>query len=118
MNINFKASVAALGILASLPSIAAETFHVASSIYQNGELVESPVMIVEADKKAYMTIGDNFRYELTVSSQSEDTVKVETAMEVGNASMKPSLTVFYDKEASVKVGDTKLTVLVSKHVSP
>ncbi|TDP28007.1 hypothetical protein DEU29_1243 [Idiomarina aquatica] len=118
MNINFKASVAALGILASLPSLAAETFQFSSSIYRNGELVKSPVMIVEADKKAYMTIGDDFRYELTVSSKSGDTVKVQTAMNVGSATMNPSLTVFYDKEASVEVGDTKLTVLVSKHESP
>jgi len=113
-----KSLVAASGLLMSLPSMAAETFQVSSSVYRNGELVESPVMIVEADKKAYMTIGNDFRYELTVSSKSEDTVQVQTAVNVGNSIINPSLTVFYDKEASVEVGDTKLTVLVSKHESP
>lgn len=114
---NIKVFYVALSLLLSLPSIAAETFQVSSSVYQNGELVESPVMVVEADKKAYMTIGDDFRYELTVSSNSGDTVQVQAVVNVGEISMSPSLTMFYDKEASVEIGETKLTVLVSKHES-
>lgn len=115
MNINFKASVAALGILASLPSLAAETFQFSSSIYRNGELVESPVMIVEADKKAYMTIGDDFRYELTVSPNADQTVQVKTALTINQVSASPVLTVAYDKQASVEVGKTKLTVRVNQY---
>lgn len=104
----------AISLLVSLPGFAADGFLVSSSVFTNGELVESPVMEVEADKKAYMTIGDDFRYELTVSPKQDEAVEVKAAVEVGEHVITPTLTVFYGKEALVEIGETKLTVLVNK----
>lgn len=109
-----KPYLLAVSLLASLPCFAADIFQVSSSVFKSGELIESPVMIVEEGKMAYMTIGDNFRYELTVSPRQGETVEVNTTIKVGEKSMNPSLTLLYDKEASVEIGQTKLMVLVNK----
>lgn len=101
-------------LLVSLPCFSADTFQVSSSVFKSGELVESSVMEVEADKKAYMTIGEDFRYELTVSPKQDEVVEVKTAVEIGDHVITPTLTVFYGKEALVEIGETKLTVLVNK----
>ena len=103
-----------VSLLASLPCLAADTFRVSSSVFKSGELAESPVMIVEEGKMADMTVGDDFRYELTVSPTQGETVEVQAAVEVGKSVINPTLTVFYDKEASVEIDQTKLMVLVSK----
>jgi|AntDeeMinimDraft_5_1070356.scaffolds.fasta_scaffold33379_1 hypothetical protein len=103
-----------VSLLASLSCFAADTFQVSSSVFKGGELLESPVMVVQADKRAYMTIGDDFHYELTVSPKQGETVEVSTKIKVGENSINPSLTLIYDREASVEIDQTKLMVLVSK----
>lgn len=110
-----QACVAALVLTLSLPATATEVFRVSSSVYHKGELIESPVMVVEAGKKAQMTVGENFRYELVVVPNSDDTVTLQTLVGIGEATVSPALTVFYDKQAAVEVGETKLNVLVSRH---
>ncbi|WP_105264795.1 hypothetical protein [Pseudoalteromonas sp. T1lg76] len=107
-------SLLALSLLASASGFAAETYQVTTSVYTNGELVASPVVLVEADKATSMTIGENFSYNLTVKPNQDETADIITALTLENDTLTPSFTVAYGKEASIEIGTQKLTILVSR----
>lgn len=109
-----KASLVALSLLTFLSCFAAETYQVSTSVYVNGELVASPVMVVEAGKMASITIGDDFSYNLTVKPNQDETVGITTAVTVDSDTVTPSFTLAYGKEASMQMGSQKLTLRVSK----
>jgi hypothetical protein len=109
-----KASLLSVSLFASVSCFAAQTYQVSTSVYTDGELVASPVMVVEADKMASITIGDDFSYNLTVRPNHDETVDVTTAVKVGSDTVTPSFTLAYGKEATMEIGSQKLTLLVSK----
>ncbi len=109
-----KVSLLAVSLFASVSCFAAESYQVSTSVYANGELVASPVMVVEADKIASITIGDDFSYSLTVKPNQDETVGVTTAVTVGKDTVTPSFTLAYGKEATMEIGSQKLTLLISK----
>lgn len=109
-----KASLLSVSLFASVSCFAAQTYQVSTSVYADGELVASPVMVVEADKMASITIGDDFSYNLTVRPNHDETVDVTTAVKVGSDTVTPSFTLAYGKEATMEIGSQKLTLLVSK----
>jgi hypothetical protein len=109
-----KASFLSVFLFASVSCFAAQTYQVSTSVYADGELVASPVMVVEADKMASITIGDDFSYNLTVRPNHDETVDVTTAVKVGSDTVTPSFTLAYGKEATMEIGSQKLTLLVSK----
>jgi len=109
-----KASLLSVSLFASVSCFAAQTYQVSTSVYADGELVASPVMVVEADKMASIIIGDDFSYNLTVRPNHDETVDVTTAVKVGSDTVTPSFTLAYGKEATMEIGSQKLTLLVSK----
>ncbi len=109
-----KASLLIAVLLSSVSCFAAETYQVSTSVYAKGKLIASPIMVVEADKMASITIGDDVSYNLTVKPNQDDTVDVTTAVTVGNDTVTPSFTLAYGKEATMEIGSQKLTLLVTK----
>ena len=103
-----------LSLFASVSCFAEDTYQVSTSVYENRELVASPVIVVETDKMASITIGNDFSYNLTVKPNRDETVGVITAITVGNHTITPSFTVAYDNEVTMEIGSQKLTLLVSK----
>lgn len=105
--------------LVPVSSLAADTFKVSTAVYQNGQLLHQPEVIVEANKKASVTIGDGFNYELTLipasNNASSQQVQLDTAIRLNGSQMSPSLIMEYGKQASIEVGNTQLTVLVSEY---
>lgn len=109
-----KANLLLVSLFASVSSLAAETYQVSTSVYANGELVASPVMVVEADKMTAITMDNGFSYNLTIKPNQDETAGVVAAVTVGGSTMNPSFTVAYSKEATMEIGAQKLTLLVSK----
>lgn len=111
---NFKASLLVTALLASASCFAADTYQVSTSVYSQGKLVAAPTMVVEANKMASVTTGNNFSYNLTVKPNQDETVGVVAAVTIGDSKINPSFTVAYGKEATIEIGAQKLTLLVSK----
>ncbi|GHG66549.1 hypothetical protein GCM10010919_14330 [Alishewanella longhuensis] len=111
---NFRASTLVTALLASASCFAADTYQVSESVYSQGKLVASPTIVVEADKMASITMGNNFSYNLTVKPNQDETAGVVAAVTVGDSTINPSFTVAYGKEATIEIGSQKLTLLVSK----
>ena len=109
-----RASLFVASVLASACCFAAQTYQVSTSVYLDGKLIASPVMVVEANKMASITVGEDFSYNLTVKPNQGDTVDVITAVTLGKDRVTPSFTVAYGKEASMEMGPQKLTLLVTK----
>lgn len=101
-------------LLGSVSSVAADTYQVSTSVYSNGEWVASPVMVVEADKMSSITIGEDFSYRLTVKPNHDETADVITAVSIKGQTLNPTVTLAYDKEATIEIGSEKITLNVSK----
>lgn len=109
-----KAGLLIVTLLTPVVSVAADTYQVFTSVYKSGKLVASPTMVVLPDKMASITIGNHFRYNLTVKPHQDETADIVTMVTVGADTIKPLFTVAYNKEATIDVGAYKTTVLMRK----
>lgn len=103
-----------VSLFASVSCFATEMFQVSTSVFKDGELVASPVMVVEAEKEAAMTIGTDLSYALTLTENEDETVNIVAKLTIDGDTTQPELTVAYDKEATMEIGTQKMTLLVSK----
>uniref|UniRef100_A0A486XSL9 Uncharacterized protein n=1 Tax=Rheinheimera sp. BAL341 TaxID=1708203 RepID=A0A486XSL9_9GAMM len=109
-----KASLLVSTLLASVSCFAADTYQVSTAVHSQGKLVASPVMVVETNKMAAITIGNDFSYNLTVTPNHDETARVVAEVTVADSTINPAFTVAYGKEASMEIGAQKLTLLVTK----
>lgn len=109
-----KAGFLIVTLLTPVVSVAADTYQVFTSVYKNGKLVASPTMVVLPNKMASITIGNNFRYNLTVKPRQNEMADIVTMVTVGADTIKPLFTVAYNKEATIDIGAYKTTVLMRK----
>lgn len=72
------------------------------------------MLIIEADKTASFTLGNDFSYNRTITPKQEQTLSVTTAVTFGSDTINPSFIMAYGKEASMEIGDKKLTLVISK----
>ena len=104
-------------VLASGSCFAADAYKVSTSVFKDGELIASPVMLVNAEEMASIAVDNKFQYNLTVKPSNEHTAKVITAVKIDDDLTEQETTVAYDKEATVDNGKDKLTLLVRKIAS-
>ena len=104
-------------VLASGSCFAADAYKVSTSVFKDGELIASPVMLVNAEEMASIAVDNKFQYNLTVKPYNEHTAKVITAVKIDDDLTEQETTVAYDKEATVDNGKDKLTLLVRKITS-
>ena len=104
-------------VLASGSCFAADAYKVSTSVFKDGELIASPVMLVNAEEMASIAVDNKFQYNLTVKPYNEHTAKVITAVKIDDDLTEQETTVAYDKEATVDNGKDKLTLLVRKIAS-
>ncbi len=112
-----KTGLFILSLFASGATFAADSFKVSSRVLNNGELVASPVIELEANKMATVKIGNDFSYSLTVTPQADQSADVATAVTVAGKTITPKMNVTLDKEATVQIGQQTLSIVVSKVVS-
>lgn len=93
---------------------AAETFKVSAQVYHQGVLVASPVLVVEANKEAQVSIGDNFSFSVTLSPHRNDVVALSSTVNIAGDILYPELLMTYDKEAIIEVDAQKMVLLVSR----
>lgn len=111
---NNKVKVFLASALVYGSGVVADTYQVSTSLLKNGELVASPVMVVEAGKMALVAVGSDFSYNLTLKPNLDQTANIIAAVTMGEDTIQPEFTVAYGKQATVQVGEQKLTLLVHK----
>jgi hypothetical protein len=109
-----KTALFILSLLACNTSFAADSFKVSSRVLNNGELVASPVIELEANKMATVKIGNDFIYSLTVTPQADQSADVATSVTVAGKTITPKMNVTLDKAATVQIGQQTLSIVVSK----
>ena len=89
-------------------------YTVISKIYNDGKMIGSPTLFVDPNKETSISISDLYSYTLTVNPVNETSVIVLAYLNTGAQELSPELAVEIGKEASIEVGDQKLSVLVNK----
>ena len=94
---------------------AQETYTVNLSIHSNDKLLGRPsIMGVETNKEASVSVSELYSVSLKVEEREDDTIYIPFKLNLNGKDYAPSLIVKIDSEASVEVGEMKLSVLVSK----
>jgi len=102
-------------LLTTLSCAAEELYKVSTSIYDNGELIASPVLVVEAGKTATVREDDKFSYQLTMTPEQNDSAKLVTVLTLNGETVQPMLIVRYGQPATIEIEGRKLSLQVDKH---
>jgi len=89
-------------------------YMVSAKIYDQNTLLGSPIIGVEANRKASVSVDDSYHLSLLIKEMSEKTVGVSINLKLKDKKLNPVLEVELGKNASVAVGETKLSILVTK----
>jgi hypothetical protein len=93
----------------------AKDFYVVDAkIYDQDTLIDSPMMGVEVNKEASVSVDNRYNLTLLIKEKSEKTVVVSINLKLKNKEINPMFEVELGKDASISVGETKLSILVTK----
>jgi len=118
-------SIVAAGLLFSVSLTMADQpstkdiYVVNAKIYDQNTLIGSPMVALEANKEGSIKVtsksgGNIYHLSLLLKKLSEKTVDVSINLKLKDKEVTPRLGVELDKEAVVAVGETKLSMLVTK----
>ena len=93
-----------------------DSFVVNAKFYDNKNLIGSPILVVNSNEEASVSVDNSYSFALTVTPIDDSTVLV-TDLKLGGKHMAPSLIVEIGKEASINIDGKELSVLVSKSSS-
>jgi hypothetical protein len=120
MNVNL-AILLLIGLMVSSNGFAAEVYRVSAQVYRLGELIASPVMLVEEGETSGGTVSvpgeAQYRFVVLVRPAAEDQVSVSLEWTSGNITLQPNLLVDIDKETSVTIDKSRMVLLVERYVA-
>ena len=70
--------------------------------------------MVEKNKQASISINDSYTISFMVTDYDENSVYVPFKLIIDGKQHKPSMLVSLGKQASIEMGDIKLSILISK----
>jgi len=94
-----------------------DSFVVSTKIYDNKNLISSPILTVNPNKEASVSVDDLYSFSLKVIPANDSTVNLNTKLKLGGESISPSLVVQLGKEASINIGGKEFSVIVIKSSS-
>ncbi len=101
-------------LLISTSAIAESHYVLKAEIMDQAELLGSPTLVLEPGIRAAAEVDGSYSLSVLVSPAEGGRAFLETVLEVGDESHKPSMMVDLGKEARVTIGSSTLIVLVSK----
>ncbi|MCF6264810.1 MAG: hypothetical protein L3J24_14655 [Xanthomonadales bacterium] len=94
--------------------LAQETYMVNLNIHSNSELLASPSLMVENNKQVSVSVRELYDISFKIQVREDETIYVPFNLNINGKDHSPSLIVRIDTEASIEVGEMKLSVLISK----
>ena len=94
-----------------------DKFTVNAKIFNDKKLVGSPILVVNSNKEASISVDDLYSFSLTLTPVDDSTVNLTTELELGEDHIAPSLVVELGKEATINIGGKELSVIVDKSSS-
>ncbi len=106
------------GLAVSSNVFSAEIYRVSVQVYRLGELIASPVMLVEEGETSGGTVSipgeAQYRFVVLVRPVADDQVSVSLEWTSGKINLQPNLLVDIDKETSVIIDQSRLVLLVER----
>jgi len=107
------------GILFASNVFAAMTYRVSVQVFRLGEVIASPVMLVEEGETVggtYSVSGSaQYRFVVLIRPMADDQVSISLEFTSGKITIQPNLLVDINKETSVTIDNTNLVLLVERH---
>ena len=98
-----------------LASVAAHAdYRVDTKLYQAGQLVGAPSMVVKANKPATVSVNSTYDIELMLEPYDSQQVRVTATVNLHGIPMRPTLLVELGKPNSLTIGDRRMEVVVNK----
>ena len=103
-----------VSIMISGALFAQDTYTVDFTILNNSELIGVPSIIVKPDTETSVSVSNRYKVSLKIEEREDETVYIPLKLNINGKDYAPSLIVKLDNEASIKVGEMKLSVFISK----
>ncbi len=112
------AAILLLGLVASNTVFAAEKYRVSVQVYRLGELIASPVMLVEEGETSGGTVSipgeAQYKFVVLVRPVADDQVSISLEWTSGKITLQPNLLVDIGKETSVTIDQSRMVLLVER----
>ena len=120
LKVNF-AILLLIGLMVSSNGFAAEVYRVSAQVYRLGELIASPVMLVEEGETSGGTVSvpgeAQYRFVVLIRPAAKDQVSLSLEWTSGKTTLQPNLLVDIDKETSVTIDKSRMVLLVERYVA-
>jgi heat shock protein HslJ len=107
-----------LGVALNGNVFATEMYRVSAQIFRLGELIGSPVMLVEEGETTggtYSAPGEaQYRFVVLIRPVADDQVSASLEFTSGKITIQPNLLVDINKETSVTIDETRMVLLVER----
>jgi len=111
-----------LGISVTGSTFAANQYRVSAQVFSLGELIAQPVMVIEEGKTAsvsYSMPGEaQYKFVVLIRPAADDQVSISLQFSSGKINLQPNLLVEINKQTSVTIDKTRMTLLVQRESDP
>ena len=111
-----------LGVSVAGSAFAADQYRVSAQVFSLGELIAQPVMVIEEGKTAsvsYSVAGEaQYKFVVLIRPAADDQVWVSLQFSSGKIHLQPNLLVEINKQTSITIDKTRMTLLVQRESDP
>lgn len=111
-----------LGVSVSGSALAANQYRVSAQVFSLGELIAQPVMVIEEGRTAsvsYSVPGEaQYKFVILIRPAADDQVSISLQFSSGKINLQPNLLVEINKQTSIKIDNTRMTLLVQRESDP
>jgi hypothetical protein len=93
-----------------------DAFLIRCKILHGERIVGSPTVVAKSGKMAKVSVTDTYALSFIAEAQDGDRVQLATSITTNGESHSPAILVQLDEAAEVRIGETTLTVKVSRFV--
>jgi len=111
-----------LGVSVTGSAFAANQYRVSAQVFSLGELIAQPVMVLEEGETAsvsYSMPGEaQYKFVVLIRPAADDQVSISLQFSSGKINLQPNLLVEINKQTSVTIDKTRMTLLVQRESDP
>ena len=94
--------------------IAEDEYVVRSTVFVDGEVLASPVVMIPANEEVRISFGESFNLSYVVQPKKSDAIILFSDLDIGSMTQKSSMFIHLGEEVSILLGNTRLELVVEK----
>jgi hypothetical protein len=98
----------------SLSVSAKNRYAINSKLYNQQQLIGSPVITTEDGEVVKISVDETYEFEILLTALESDTVRVNASINIANKEFRPSITTKLGEQAAIEIGNLRWSMLVNK----